>query len=573
MSTLLWSVYNPDLMRRNGMPLANHNLNGMFNTHRAAPPSSSFLPGFIPPPAANNPQALAHLVTRAVSRTLGCSSGFMRGASSFGNGQCGATGTAPQPPSGALAVQQFHQENGQLSLQQQPMPPQPQRQQQPMPPQPQRQQQPMPPQPQRQQQPMPPQPQQQQPMPPQPQQQQPMPPPQQKASSSSSAVTSERYKTELCRPFEESGRCRYGQKCQFAHGSRELRTPLRHPKYKTEPCRTFHSVGICPYGTRCHFIHNQHDHQAVLSGSASEEPCSANGSDSGPSDTGSSGFNGEPKPMMQTASSVSSSSLPSGHSHPQQAPLLLSTPLLSSGMLLPPSYPAATLPASYCASMAAASATVSAAASAAAMLYQNGGGVPCTTCANHTIVISQAMGGYMAPVAFPPLNFAAANATTFYHSQQQNLAAPMQFPMPLVRPPASILAPNSVAPTATAAIAPGAASATLVNPGAAATAATAAAAAVVPAATAAADTTSSASIPAATTAEGPAQHFSLQLPGTQSESPDFDMLTSRLDSLLGTNNLDNLLSSSSSNLNDSESPRIKSSRRLPIFSRLSDSDK
>ncbi|XP_041493299.1 mRNA decay activator protein ZFP36L3-like [Microtus oregoni] len=532
MSTLLWSVYNPDLMRRNRMPLANHNLNGMFNTHRAAPPSSSFLPGFIPPPAVSNPQALAHLVTRAVSRTLGCSSSFMRGASSFGNGQCGATGTAPQPPSGALAVQQFHQENGQLSLQQQPMPPQPQ------------------------------------PMP--------MPPPQQKASSSSSAVTSERYKTELCWPFEESGRCRYGQKCQFAHGSRELRTPLRHPKYKTEPCRTFHSVGICPYGTRCHFIHNQHDHQVVPSGSASEEPCSANGSDSGPSDTGSSGFNEEPKPMMQTASSVSSSTLPSGHSHPQQAPLLLSTPLLSSGMPLPPSYPAATLPATYCASMAAASATVLAAASAAAMLYQNGGGVPCTTCANHTIVISQAMGGYMAPVAFPTLNFAAANATTIYHSQQQNLAAPMQFPMPLVRPPASILAPNSVAPTATAAIAPGAAAAILVNPGAAAAAAAAAAtAAVVPAATAAANTTSSASIPAATAAEGPAQHFSLQLPGTQSESPDFDMLTSRLDSLLGTNNLDNLLScsSSSSNLNDSESPRIKSSRRLPIFSRLSDSDK
>ncbi|KAH0509143.1 Zinc finger protein 36, C3H1 type-like 3 [Microtus ochrogaster] len=448
MSTLLWSVYNPDLMRRNGIPLANHNLNGMFNTHRAAPPSSSFLPGFIPPPAASNPQAFAHLVTRAVSR--------------------------------------------------------------------------------------------------------------------------KRYKTELCRPFEESGRCRYGQKCQFAHGSRELRTPLRHPKYKTEPCRTFHSVGICPYGTRCHFIHNQHDHQALPSGSASEEPCSANGSDAGPSDTGSSGFNGEPKPMMQMASSVSSSSLPSGHSHPQQAPLLLSTPLLSSGMLLPPSYPAATLPATYCASMAAASATVSAAASAAAMLYQNGGGVPCTTCANHTIVISQAMGGYMAPVAFPTLNFAAANATTFYHSQQQNLASPMQFPMPLVRPPASILAPNSVAPMATAAIAPGAAAPTLVNPGA-----SAAAAAVVPAATAAADTTSSASISAATAAEGPAQHFSLQLPGTQSESPDFDMLTSSLDSLLGTNNLDNLLScsSSSSNLNDSESPRIKSSRRLPIFSRLSDSDK
>ncbi|XP_041910297.1 mRNA decay activator protein ZFP36L3-like [Arvicola amphibius] len=536
MSTLLWSVYNPDLMHRNGMPLANHNLNGMFNTHGAAPPSSSFLPGFIPPPAVSNAQALAHLATRAVSHTEGCSSGFMRGASSYGNGQFGATGTAPQPPSGALAVQQFHQENGQRSLQQPRLPPQPRP---PPPPRPL-------PQPR-----LPPPPQPRMPPPPQPR----MPPP----------------------PRMPPQPRMYGNKCQFAHGSRELRTLLRHPKYKTEPCRTFHSVGICPYGTRCHFIHNQHDHQALLSGSASEEhdhqallsgsaseePGSANGIDTGPS-----GFNVEPKQMMQTASSVSSSSLPSGHSHPQQAPLLLNNPLLSSGMLLPPSYPVATLPTTYCASMAAASAAVSAAASAAAVFYQNGGGVPCTNCANHTVVIGQAMGGYMAPVAFQTHNFAAANATTFYHNQQQNLAVPMQFPMPLVGPPASILTPNAVAPTAMAAIAPGAAAATLVNPGAAA-------AAVVPAATAAADTTSSASIPAATAAEGPAQHFSLQLPGTQSESPDFDMLTSSLDSLLGTNNLDNLLScsSSSSNLNDSESPRIKSSRRLPIFSRLSDPDK
>lgn len=65
-----------------------------------------------------------------------------------------------------------------------------------------------------------------------------------------------RYKTELCRPFEESGECKYGEKCQFAHGYHELRNLQRHPKYKTELCRTFHSVGFCPYGPRCHFVHN-----------------------------------------------------------------------------------------------------------------------------------------------------------------------------------------------------------------------------------------------------------------------------------------------------------------------------
>lgn len=45
------------------------------------------------------------------------------------------------------------------------------------------------------------------------------------------------YKTELCRSWEEKGSCRYGNKCQFAHGEEELRKVPRHPKYKTEICR------------------------------------------------------------------------------------------------------------------------------------------------------------------------------------------------------------------------------------------------------------------------------------------------------------------------------------------------
>lgn len=63
------------------------------------------------------------------------------------------------------------------------------------------------------------------------------------------------YKTELCRSFEETGSCRYGAKCQFAHGRAELRPVIRHPKYKTEVCKTWQAHGSCPYGTRCRFIH------------------------------------------------------------------------------------------------------------------------------------------------------------------------------------------------------------------------------------------------------------------------------------------------------------------------------
>lgn len=69
----------------------------------------------------------------------------------------------------------------------------------------------------------------------------------------------QRYKTELCRQFEESGSCCYGPRCQFAHGRVELRSVARHPKYKTDLCRPFHTTGLCPYGARCHFIHNDDD--------------------------------------------------------------------------------------------------------------------------------------------------------------------------------------------------------------------------------------------------------------------------------------------------------------------------
>ncbi|XP_059187894.1 mRNA decay activator protein ZFP36L1 [Centropristis striata] len=83
---------------------------------------------------------------------------------------------------------------------------------------------------------------------------------------------STRYKTELCRTFEESGTCKYGAKCQFAHGMDELRGLSRHPKYKTEPCRTFHTIGFCPYGARCHFIHNAEELLAANGGAPPQKP-------------------------------------------------------------------------------------------------------------------------------------------------------------------------------------------------------------------------------------------------------------------------------------------------------------
>lgn len=84
------------------------------------------------------------------------------------------------------------------------------------------------------------------------------------------------YKTELCRSWEEKGSCRYGAKCQFAHGEEELRNVSRHPKYKTEICRTFWVSGSCPYGKRCCFIHTE------LPTSGNAAGASTSGSDTAP---------------------------------------------------------------------------------------------------------------------------------------------------------------------------------------------------------------------------------------------------------------------------------------------------
>ncbi|KAL2098920.1 hypothetical protein ACEWY4_005400 [Coilia grayii] len=143
-------------------------------------------------------------------------------------------------------------------------------------------------------------------------------------------VNSSRYKTELCRPFEESGSCKYGDKCQFAHGTHELRSLSRHPKYKTELCRTFHTIGFCPYGPRCHFIHNAEERRGPPSAPIS--PLSAsNGKMERPRLHHSFSFAGFPSVgcASSSCSSSSSSSASSGRgtgSYMREGPTSLTPP-------------------------------------------------------------------------------------------------------------------------------------------------------------------------------------------------------------------------------------------------------
>lgn len=80
-------------------------------------------------------------------------------------------------------------------------------------------------------------------------------------NNSSKKCDKTKYKTEMCKNWVESDGlyCRYGDKCQFAHGSLEMKLtpePL-HYKYKSKECVQFHGTKYCPYGLRCMFQHEE----------------------------------------------------------------------------------------------------------------------------------------------------------------------------------------------------------------------------------------------------------------------------------------------------------------------------
>jgi len=67
-----------------------------------------------------------------------------------------------------------------------------------------------------------------------------------------------KYKTEMCKNWELRGTCKFGDKCCFAHGRKELKAKvLTHVKYKTKPCKQYHQTGYCPYGQRCQYLHKE----------------------------------------------------------------------------------------------------------------------------------------------------------------------------------------------------------------------------------------------------------------------------------------------------------------------------
>lgn len=92
-------------------------------------------------------------------------------------------------------------------------------------------------------------------------------------------ATNPKYKTLMCRNINSPQGCSYGDRCQYAHSIQELRTFVgqipqnqienpngqnmmqntkqRNPlNYKTAKCRNFEQTGVCKYGSRCSFAHS-----------------------------------------------------------------------------------------------------------------------------------------------------------------------------------------------------------------------------------------------------------------------------------------------------------------------------
>jgi hypothetical protein len=69
------------------------------------------------------------------------------------------------------------------------------------------------------------------------------------------------FKTELCRAFEETGECKFTDRCLFAHGAAELRNVQRHPKYRTEICRVsrFYNLANLSHSGRKEHVNTEED--------------------------------------------------------------------------------------------------------------------------------------------------------------------------------------------------------------------------------------------------------------------------------------------------------------------------
>ncbi|CDW71209.1 zinc finger [Stylonychia lemnae] len=81
------------------------------------------------------------------------------------------------------------------------------------------------------------------------------------------------YKTQLCKHFQQTKQCHVGKRCHFAHGEHELRKreeplPLEvtmrmmnipYNNFKTQTCKNYEKEGKCKFGDKCSYAHGNTD--------------------------------------------------------------------------------------------------------------------------------------------------------------------------------------------------------------------------------------------------------------------------------------------------------------------------
>lgn len=65
------------------------------------------------------------------------------------------------------------------------------------------------------------------------------------------------FKTELCTKYVLTNECPYNEKCQFAHGLKELQSRHVNSRFKSKMCKNYNKTGYCRYGDRCQFKHGE----------------------------------------------------------------------------------------------------------------------------------------------------------------------------------------------------------------------------------------------------------------------------------------------------------------------------
>jgi len=71
-------------------------------------------------------------------------------------------------------------------------------------------------------------------------------------------------KDEFCRNWIESAKCKFEDKCRYAHAQDELSAAAvlsYGDKFKQNNCRTFYKRSACRYGSSCMF---RHEHRAYF---------------------------------------------------------------------------------------------------------------------------------------------------------------------------------------------------------------------------------------------------------------------------------------------------------------------